>query len=348
MPATKQLAIKINKKIPEPELPAFTDYFQGFENVEAVRAVFGDKTEEVLGRLRLGFISNKWMYMGIRDHDGNISVGTYHLKNSDKHVLYLDIVHELFHIGQWMKDKEWFTAEHEKFMGKFELYWVSPIEVPAYTHAVREAERLQMPKAELVEYLKMGPPTKVWRQFIKDLKLEREGSKKAFSAATKTLPVKIKREPELTLLPFTDYFQGFDKTPGVRAVYGANAEKALKGIKIEFVDMRWGSIYPSDEDGHLVINSSYYKGASPKALYLDVVLCLNLLKGSKSKSTGRMREVADPRVVTAAYKAMVKEARRLGTPDSEILEHMMLPRFIMGREEYARLIKSLGLKTSAA
>jgi hypothetical protein len=348
-PMKQQLPIKINKKIPTPTLPAFTDYFRGFENVAAVRAVFGDKTEEVLARLRLGFMSNKWAYMGIRDHDGNISVGTYHLRHSDKHVLYLDIVHELFHIGQWMKDKEWFTAEHERFMGRFELYWVSPIEVPAYKHAVAEAERLGMPREELIEYLKMGPPTKVWRQFIKDLKLEKEGSKKAFAAAKKALPVEINREPALRLLPFTDYFQGFEDTPGIKAIYGARSARALKDTKVEFVDSRWGGIFPSDDDGHLVINAGYYKKASPTALYLDVVLSLNLLKRfAEGRSSGRMRELADSRAVVASYKAMVKEARRLRVPDKEILEHMKLPRFIMGSTGYAKLVKTLGLKASAA
>jgi hypothetical protein len=341
------LPIKVNKKIPTPTLPAFTDHFQGFENVAAVRKVFGENTEEVLSRLKIGFISNRWMYMGIRDRDGNISVGTYHLKTSPDHVLYLDIVHELFHIGQWLKDKEWFTAEHEKFMGRFELYWVSPLEVPAYKHTVLEAERLEMPREELVEYLKMGPPTKVWRKFIKDLRLEKDGSKKRFAAAKKSLPVKINREPALALLPFTDYFQGFEKTPGVKELYGRWAARALQGLKVEFMDAPFGAIYPSDDDGHLVINADYYKKASDRAIYLDVVLCLNLLKRfAEGGSAGRTREAVDGRALVASYKAMAKEARRLGAPDKEILEHMMLPRFIMGRAGYAKLVKALGLKSS--
>src|SRR5712691_5268139 len=96
-----KLPIKINRKTPAPALQPFTDYFVGFEKVGAVRKVFGDDTEAVLARLKIGFISNKRMYMGIRDADGNISVGTYHLRYSETRVLYLDIVHELFHIKQW-------------------------------------------------------------------------------------------------------------------------------------------------------------------------------------------------------------------------------------------------------
>ena len=33
----------------------FTDYFKGFENVKAVRGIFGDKTSEVLHNLKVDF-----------------------------------------------------------------------------------------------------------------------------------------------------------------------------------------------------------------------------------------------------------------------------------------------------
>ncbi len=175
-----ELLVKVNRKTPAPALQPFTDYFEGFEKVDAVRKVFGDETEAVLARLKIGFVSNRRMYMGIRDDDGNVAVGTYHLRHSPRHVLYLDVVHELFHIKQWMEDKEWFTKEHQKFMGDFSLYYASPIEVPAYKHAVREAERLGMSSEEITEYLKMMPvPPKVWNRFLKEM-----GIKKARATAS--------------------------------------------------------------------------------------------------------------------------------------------------------------------
>src|SRR5580704_937440 len=109
------LPIKINLDTPKPDLYPFTDYFQGFEKVAAVRRVFGEETDAILGNLKVSFISLKFMYMGIRDEDGNISVGTYHLEHSDVRTLYLDIVHELFHIKQWHEDKIRFGEEHQKF-----------------------------------------------------------------------------------------------------------------------------------------------------------------------------------------------------------------------------------------
>jgi hypothetical protein len=156
-PAANQpeLPIDINRKTPLLELLPFTDYFKGFERVQAVRSVFGSETDEVLRNLKVGFISLRFMYMGIRDEDGSIGVGTYHLRHSDLRTLYLDIVHELFHIKQWQKDREYFEEEHRRFMEDWSQYYSSPIEVPAYKHTVREAERIGMPREEIVEHLKM-------------------------------------------------------------------------------------------------------------------------------------------------------------------------------------------------
>ncbi|HYB03241.1 MAG TPA: hypothetical protein VED17_02180, partial [Nitrososphaerales archaeon] len=72
-----ELSIEINRETPPPDLYPFTDYFKGFEKVEAVRSLFGEETDEILGKLKVSFVSLKFMYMGIRDEDGNISVGTY-------------------------------------------------------------------------------------------------------------------------------------------------------------------------------------------------------------------------------------------------------------------------------
>jgi hypothetical protein len=347
--------VRVNRKIPAPALQPFTDYFQGFENVEAVRRVFGDETEKVLARLKIGFISNRRMYMGIRDHDGNLAVGTYHLRHSPRLILYLDVVHELFHIKQWMGDKEWFTREHEKFMGDFKLYYSSPLEVPAYKHTVREAERLGMTPTEIVGYLEMMPVTpKIWSKFLKAMEIQ-DGEARGHSGARipeDDLPVKINREPELVLLPFTDYFQGFEEAPPVKALFGDGAAEELKGIKVEFLESPFGSIFPSDdEDGHLVVNSSFMKEADLESIYLDVILCLNILKrADEQASPVTIAEVdfAESPLILEAYRALVDEARRIGTPDSKIIERMQLPRFMMTEASFRKLLRALRLKPAVA
>lgn len=342
-----RLPIRVNRKTPPPALQPFTDYFKGFEKVGAVRKVFGDETEAVLARLKIGFISNKRMYMGIRDDDGNVAVGTYHLRHSTNRVLYLDIVHELFHIKQWMRDKEWFTREHEKFMGNFSLYYSSPLELPAYAHTVREAERLGMTRKEITEYLKMMPVTqKIWNRFLREMEIDpaagRGGQK------TEKLPVKINRDPKLVLHPFTDYFQGFEEAHPVKAMLGTGAKKALGAMKVEFLESPFGSIFPSEEDGHLVVNSGFVKEAELESIYLDVILSLNFLWRAKEagpKGIGSVEtEFGESPVVFESYKAMVKEARRIGTRDAKILERLQLAEFMMSDSAFQKFVLALGLQ----
>ena len=347
-----ELPIKVNRKTPAPALQPFTDYFKGFENVAAVREVFGDETEAVLSRLKIGFISNKQMYMGIRDDDGHLAVGTYHLRHSTTRTLYLDIVHELFHIKQWMRDKEWFTAEHEKFMGNFDLYYVSPIEVPAYKHAVREAERLGMAPDEIAEYLKMLPVApKIWNAFLKEMGVapapaaRRKPPKR--TVPEERLPVKINRNPKLVLLPFTDYFQGFEEAPPVKAMFGKGARKAVEAIRVEFLESPFGTIFPSEEDGHLVVNSGFVKEAELEAIYLDVILCLNFLRRASQSSTASLDsdvEFGENPLVFESYKAMVEEARRIGTPDDRIMGRLGLPEFMMSDAAFTKFVRALELR----
>lgn len=337
--------IRVNRKVPVPALQPFTDYFQGFEKVGAVRKVFGEETEAVLSRLRVGFISNRQMYMGIRDHDGNIAVGTYHLRHSEERVLYLDIVHELFHIKQWMGDKGWFTREHEKFMGDFDLYYSSPLEVPAYAHTVREAERLGMTRREIAEYLKMMPvPPRTWNHFIKEMAIKPlpRGQVKE----KRLPPVKINRSPRLALHPFTDYFEGFEDSPPVREILGSNADKALRAMKVEFLESPFGSIFPSEEDGHLVVNYGFVREADIESIYLDVVLSLSFVAAARAGHVPPAREGAgfgESPLVLRSYRTMVEEARRIGVPDEKVVERLQLPEFMMGEREFAEFVRALGV-----
>ena len=346
-----KLPIRVNRKTPPPALQPFTDYFKGFEKVGAVRKVFGDETEEVLARLKIGFISNRRMYMGIRDDDGNVAVGTYHLRHSTTRVLYLDIVHELFHIKQWMRDKEWFTREHEKFMGNFSLYYSSPLEVPAYAHTVREAERLRMTRKEIAKYLEMMPvPPKIWNRFLREMEIKPLERVKTGPKGKKTvrLPVSINREPKLVLHPFTDYFRGFEDAQPVRAMFGKGAKKALGEIKVEFLESPFGSIFPSEEDGHLVVNSSFVKEADLESIYLDVVLSLGFIRRAAEagpEALGAMEtEFGESPIVLESYSAMVEEARRIGTPDSKVRERLQLPEFMMSDAALRKFVAAIGLK----
>jgi len=125
----------------------FTDYFRGFDRVGAVRRIFGRNTAAVLRNLKVEFFSSRFGYMGVSDEDGHLLVSTHHLRNADEKVLYLDVVHELFHVKQFRDGKKLFLDEFE--------YVDSPIEIEAYKATVKEAKRIGMSTEEIIEYLKV-------------------------------------------------------------------------------------------------------------------------------------------------------------------------------------------------
>ncbi len=79
----------------------FTKHFKGFEDVEAVRGIFGPRTRAVLRSLKVEFFSSKWGYMGVSDEDGHLVVSTHYLRTGNRRDIYLDVVHELVHVRQF-------------------------------------------------------------------------------------------------------------------------------------------------------------------------------------------------------------------------------------------------------
>jgi len=140
------LNVEIEREAPVTLLP-FTDFFRGFEKLEAVRSIFGAKTDQVLKGLKVEFYSSKFGYMSVSDIDGHLLVSSHHLKSSDERVIYLDVIHELFHVKQFMEGMNLFPPEFD--------YVDSPIEIPAYKHTVKEARRIGMKQKEIEEYLKV-------------------------------------------------------------------------------------------------------------------------------------------------------------------------------------------------
>lgn len=122
----------------------FVEYFKGFEKVEAVRSVFGEKTEEVLRGLKVEF---SWLgYMGVNASNGHLIVNSRYLNNGDRVDLYLDVIHELVHVRQYMEGKELFDSHYD--------YAERPTEIEAYRHAVEEARRLGLNDERICQYLK--------------------------------------------------------------------------------------------------------------------------------------------------------------------------------------------------
>ena len=123
----------------------FTDYFKGLEKAKAVRNIFGEKTEEVLRNLRVEFT---WVrsYMWVNSTDGHLTVSSYYMNNGDRIDIYLDLIHELVHVKQFMEGKELFDSRYD--------YIDRPTEIEAYQHAVEEAKNLGLSDEKICKYLK--------------------------------------------------------------------------------------------------------------------------------------------------------------------------------------------------
>jgi len=123
----------------------FTDYFKNFEKLEAVRGIFGEKTEEVLRNLKIDFT---WFggYMFVDSSNGHLVVSARYLNSGDKVDIYLDLIHELCHVRQLMEGKELFDTRYS--------YVERPTEVEAYRYTVQEAKRIGLRDERICEYLK--------------------------------------------------------------------------------------------------------------------------------------------------------------------------------------------------
>lgn len=141
--------------IPEVQIPTrvpialhdFTEFFKGFEEIPAVRSIFGVETGKVLKGLKVEFFSSKFGYMGVSDEDGHLIVSAYYLREGELVSKYLDVVHELVHVRQFMEGKPLFDENYE--------YYNRPTELEAYKLAIAEGRRLGMSDKELFDYLKV-------------------------------------------------------------------------------------------------------------------------------------------------------------------------------------------------
>ena len=123
----------------------FAECFKGFDKIDAVRGIFGNKTTEVLNNLKVDFT---WFggYMYVDTSNGHLVVSTRYLKTGDRIDIYLDLVHELCHVKQLMEGRELFDSNYN--------YVQRPTEIEAYRYTVQEARRLGLDDERICRYLK--------------------------------------------------------------------------------------------------------------------------------------------------------------------------------------------------
>jgi len=123
----------------------FAEYFKNFDKVEAVKGIFGEKTEEILHHL---LVELSWImgYMYVDGSDGHLVISKRYLENGNRTDIYLDLIHELCHVKQHMEGRELFDPRYD--------YVERPTEIEAYRYAVQEARRLGLSEERICLYLK--------------------------------------------------------------------------------------------------------------------------------------------------------------------------------------------------
>lgn len=96
--------------------------------------------------------SNKTKYMRVSERDGHIIIDRRHLLTATWKTLYLDLLHELVHVKQFLEGKNLYDDYYS--------YVDKPTEVEAYSHAVKEGRRIGISEEEIREYLHVDWITK--------------------------------------------------------------------------------------------------------------------------------------------------------------------------------------------
>jgi len=84
--------------------------------------------------------------MGVSDDDGRIRINAHYLNNGDVIDIYLDIIHELVHVKQFMDGKKLFDGGYR--------YIERPTEIEAFRFSVEEARNLGLSEERICEYLR--------------------------------------------------------------------------------------------------------------------------------------------------------------------------------------------------
>jgi len=148
---------------------------------------------------------------------------------------------------------------------------------------------------------------------------------------------------------FNNYFKGFEEVPAVREIFGQETDEVLAGLRVEFLRSRSDYIWVSDEDGHLIANANYLRDGETRAIYLDLIHELVHVKQFRDGREillriGKRFEYVDRPTELEAYKHTIKEARRLGMTDEEIVDYLRVT--WLDEEEVRRLARNLGVKVS--
>lgn len=137
--------VRINRKL-EPGRYKIPDAFPDIGEDPMILEIFGSREEvdDVLGSISMKLVDVPH-YMNVDNNDGTINVGLGHLRHSKPVILYLDIIHELFHVKQQRKGIDLYD--------RTVAYVDRETEIEAYEFTVKAARKIGLSDEEILDYL---------------------------------------------------------------------------------------------------------------------------------------------------------------------------------------------------
>ena len=146
LPSGETFGVRMNRRADPGKNKPFSHVFSGFEEVDAVKRIFGPDTGMVISKLEITLESPPG-YLRVDGETGHVIINPEYLRTGHERHLYLDVIHELVHVRQFHEGKELYDRRYP--------YFERPTEVEAYKAAVEEARRIGMGREEIVEYLRV-------------------------------------------------------------------------------------------------------------------------------------------------------------------------------------------------
>ena len=167
--------------------------------------------------------------------------------------------------------------------------------------------------------------------------------KKKMAARKLDLGVCIARDAPRGFHPFLDVFGGFGEIGAVRSIFGEKTAQVLDELWVEITDGK-GYMKINDEKGSIVVSGRYLREGNEVDVYLDVIHELvHIRQHLEGKELwDRRYEYVDRPTEIEAYKAAVKEARRLRMSEDELVQYLKVE--WISDEHFRRFLGNVGVK----
>jgi hypothetical protein len=138
-------SFRVNRNLPEGRY-RLREVFSGLREAEALSEYIGSRKQlqQILEKTYVTLTQDSG-YMYVNDGDGSLVVSLGYLQTADARYLYLDVIHELAHVKQYLDGRELFDENYS--------YVDRPTEIEAYQCTVEEARRIGMADDAIAEYL---------------------------------------------------------------------------------------------------------------------------------------------------------------------------------------------------